>query len=258
MLRLFQQFLTSPPRNDAGRLRLSFHQRPAVVYAIGDVHGCHTELSKLETIIAADAANVSGEKWLIMLGDYIDRGPASAEVLHHLCGSPPDGFRRFCLFGNHEAMMLDFLADPRIDAIWLQFGGVETLRSYGIDENRFAQADPAGRKSMLDEAIPREHVEFLNSLPIMLSLPGMVFVHAGIRPNVAIEMQQDDDLIWIREPFLGTESRSGPRVVHGHTPSDNPSIRTHRIGIDTAAFATGILTAVRIDGSGRLAFFNTA
>ncbi len=258
MLRLIKQLLSPPVREDIGHPRLSSDEWPAVVYAIGDVHGCHAELMRLEAIITADAASVAGEKWLIMLGDYVDRGPASADVLHHLCRPPPEGFRRVCLLGNHEAMMLDFLANPRNDSSWLRFGGIETLRSYGIDEALFAQADLTGRRSILDDSIPPDHVAFMSSLPIMLSLPGMVFVHAGIRPNVAIEAQQDEDLIWIREAFLGLESHSGPRVVHGHTPSDRPSIRSHRIGIDTAAFATGILTAVRMDRSGTLSFFDTA
>lgn len=258
MRRLFNKLFPPESHQNGDRLRLGQGEWPALVYAIGDVHGCDAELARLETMIADDAAGTTGEKWLVMLGDYVDRGPASAKVLDRLCVPPPLGFKRICLVGNHELMMLDFLASQRADSPWLQFGGRETLQSYGIDDDRILKASPADRRSMLDERIPRSHIAFLTNLPIMLTLPGTIFVHAGIRPGIALDAQADHDLVWIREPFLGNRSASEVRVIHGHTPSDEPNLGINRIGIDTAAFATGILTAVRLDISGGFSFLNTA
>lgn len=229
---------------------------PAVVYAIGDVHGCYDQLRSLVDRIEDDARDVGGRKLIVMLGDYVDRGPKSAAVLDWLCAAPPSGFERVALAGNHEVLMLEFLADPRPDSRWLQFGGLDTLASYGISPDSFTRARSRERAAMLDASVPTEHLDLLRDMPSMLTLPNAVFVHAGIRPDSPLVTQHDDDLFWIREPFLSAEMPLDTVVVHGHTPGVEPVVAGRRICVDTGAFATGVLTAVRLDGTG-LRFLDT-
>lgn len=226
------------------RRRLSFAGWPAIVYAIGDIHGCLPQLLELERRIESDAGAFEGEKWIVTLGDYVDRGAFSAQVIEHLLHPPAPGFRRFSLVGNHEQMMLDFLDDPAAHPYWLDEGGAATLASYAAEQaetDRFA-------------AIPAEHVQLLRDLPISLSLPGCYFVHAGIRPGLPLAAQQDEDLIWIREPFLSAPLAGEVRVVHGHTPGPRPVVTRHRICVDTQCFLTGELTAVRLTPDGDVRF----
>jgi serine/threonine protein phosphatase 1 len=229
--------------------RLAFHSWPAAVYAIGDVHGCLEQLVALEEEIAEDGRGVDGDKWLVTLGDHVDRGPDSAGVIERLIGPAPAGFRRFSLFGNHEMMMLDFLSDPGAHAYWLDQGGLETLASYGVG------TQPAGAAGITDW-IPRAHLDFIEALPICLSLPGWLFVHAGIRPGIPMAHQSDDDLVWIRAPFLTSQLAGGLRVVHGHTPGRDIVVTPHRIDVDTQCFATGKLSAVRVTPDGRTRFLS--
>jgi serine/threonine protein phosphatase 1 len=218
--------------------RLGFHDWPAAIYAIGDVHGCIDQLLALEAKIVEDGLNIEGEKWLVTVGDHIDRGPDSRAVIAHVMGPAPQGFRRFSLLGNHERMMLDYLAAPNEHGYWLAEGGKETLASYG----------PSG--------IPEDHLDFIATRPMHLSLPGWLFVHAGIRPGVPLAQQSDDDLIWIRAPFLTSQLTGGLRVVHGHTPGRDIVVTPHRIDIDTGCFLYGKLSAVRVTPDGRTAFFS--
>lgn len=257
---LLGQRRPSAPHPKTARARLAAAEWPAVVYAIGDIHGCLDELRLLEKTIAEDAADVGdGERWLVTLGDYIDRGPNSAQVIGHLMSSPPDGFRRIALAGNHEQMLLDFLADPIANAQWLDFGGLETVRSYGMRERSVGRGARRARAIASDLAslIPDSHLEFLNALPISLSLPGYQFVHAGIRPDVDMADQNDEDLLWIRSPFLERVREADSVVVHGHTPVDAPVMLPWRIGIDTGAFASGRLTSVRLHPSVAPRFLQT-
>lgn len=236
------------------RQRLSAAARPALIYAIGDVHGCLDELLRLEQHIVADAAGTAGEKWIVMLGDYVDRGPASAQVIDHLLAPPPPGFRRFTLAGNHEQMLLEFLAAPRQSAGWLDFGGLETLRSYGIEP---LNQPPAALATALAARLPSAHLDWLHQLPASLEVPGFVFVHAGLRPGVPLDAQDERDMLWIRNEFLDAPASGGPVVVHGHSPEAEPVHNAARIGIDTAAFATGRLTSARIDADGGVSFITS-
>lgn len=240
------------------RPRIVETQWPAVVYAIGDVHGCLDQLVALEATIFEDAKAFEGEKWLIMLGDYIDRGPNSAGVIEQVLKPLPEGWRRICLMGNHEQFQLDFLAQPLENAPWLGQGGFQTLQSYGVELDR-----PETERELIyalhaeaRQKIPPGHVRFVSDLAVAVSLPGWLFVHAGIRPGLPLDQQSDRDLIWIREPFLSTWRDDGLRVVHGHTPAEEPVVRPYRIGIDTWCFHTGRLTAVRVTPDGEAELFS--
>ncbi len=239
--------------------------RPAVpdgwcLYAIGDVHG---ESRCLENMLAEIAAQQppldhrQGERsMIIFLGDYVDRGPDSRGVLDILCrlaSAPADGSGptyRF-LSGNHESAMLDFLADPVAGAEWLSFGGAETLASYGIRASTgiFDSGRCRTLRDSLDERLPDAHRAFLGTLEPMVTFGDYIFVHAGVRPGVPLERQRLEDIQWIREPFLSSRRYHGKVVVHGHTPVDEPQIHPNRIAIDTGAYATGMLGAVRLYGT---------
>jgi serine/threonine protein phosphatase 1 len=238
-------------------LRIAFHQWPAAVYAIGDVHGCLERLREIEAVIAEDGLGIEGEKWIVTVGDHIDRGPSSKGVIAHVMGPAPAGFRRFALRGNHEQMMLDFLADPATHAYWLDEGGAETLESYGLD----LRGKVLESRSFRDELIAQiggEHFDFIAALPYYLSLPGWLFVHAGIRPGVPLALQSDNDLLWIRSPFLTSQLTGGLRVVHGHTPGRDIVVTPHRIGIDTHCFHSGRLSAARVTPDGRTKVFTVS
>jgi serine/threonine protein phosphatase 1 len=229
--------------------RLSAGELPERLYAIGDVHGCLDQLQRLEALIVEDTQGVTGEKWLVHLGDYIDRGPASAQVLDHLLAPPPAGFSRICLAGNHEHFLLGALSDPDTVGNWLEFGGVATLLSYGLQHAQIDRLRRGGRHArlqLLQACLPDEHLDFLRGLPVLLTVPGYVFVHAGLRPGVPLDRQSDEDLLWIRHEFLDADHDFGAVVVHGHTPVPEPSVLPRRVCIDTGCFMTGRLTALRI------------
>lgn len=239
----------------ARRPRLRFDAWPAAVYAIGDVHGCIDQLLKLEALIVADGAAIPGEKWIVTLGDYIDRGGASPAVLDHIMSPPPPGFQRFPLIGNHEQLLLDFLDNPPAALDWLEWGGVETARAYGLsDPAEGWRRSPRRFADALRPLIPPGHLELLHNLPSCLSLPGFFFVHAGIRPGVPLDAQEDEDLIWIRAPFLRARFSGELTVVHGHTPVDAVDLKPGRIDIDTGCFYSGVLSGLRVlpDGSLKL------
>ncbi len=218
------------------------------VYAVGDVHGCDTRLAALHDSIADDLARRPIEHpQLVHLGDYIDRGPNSAGVVARLAaGQSLPGVPTVNLRGNHEQMMLDALADPGATPQWLANQGADTLASWGIPAN----ADPhswTGR-------IPLRVLSFLAGLELMHVVDDYVFVHAGLRPGVALARQAPDDLMWIRKGFLDWPGQLVPDIpgliaVHGHTPVPAPQVRRNRIGIDTGAVTGGALTCVVLEGT---------
>lgn len=227
--------------------------RDCVLYAVGDVHGRTDLLQPLIAAIVADAARRgSVRKLLVMLGDYVDRGPDSAGVMDWLCAPPPAGFERVCLKGNHEALMQRFLEDPEEWRPWLANGGVETLASYGIalPEAPGDHRAAAGLQQRLRRAMPVEHRLLLDTMPVSHAEGDWLFVHAGIRPDVALDAQAPDDLIWIRQPFLRHRERFAHMVVHGHTIQPEADLQPNRIGIDTGAFYSGRLTALAVTGDG--------
>jgi serine/threonine protein phosphatase 1 len=233
------------------RERMEIDPRDTVVYAIGDVHGCLAELRAAEQRIFADAAKVPAERRIILyLGDLVDRGPQSADVLDHLAGPPPPGFERLSLCGNHDESFLSFLDDPHANMGWLDFGGEQTLESYGIDLSRLSRhrSGTGGLGEIVRATVPEAHVDLLRRLPVSVRFGDVLFVHAGVRPGVPLEAQDDDDFMWIREPFVSEPNGLGLTVVHGHTPANEPVFAPGRIGIDTGAFATGRLTVLRVLG----------
>ncbi|MEZ5824886.1 MAG: metallophosphoesterase [Geminicoccaceae bacterium] len=223
------------------------------VYAIGDVHGRLDLLQQIEKRIERDAADGPADlrKIVVYLGDYVDRGFDSAAVLEHLCGPPLDGFDRVMLLGNHDAWLRDFIDGQPVGPSWMRFGGDATLLSYGVkidfnlpEEQRIAQA-----RQRLSERCPNHHLRFLKTLELAYGIGDYFFCHAGIRPDVPLEQQGEQDLIWIREPFLSSRAEYGKIVVHGHTVEDRPALRSNRIGIDTGACFTGNLTCLVLEGS---------
>ncbi len=230
------------------RRKLFSHDRPDIIYAVGDVHGCFDLLQTLQEKILNDAARQHGSKWIVMLGDYIDRGPKSSYVIHELIQPMSGDIERFCLAGNHEATMLDFLENPGKDHLWLQFGGLETLKSYGIND---LPQDKKSLKALLQDNIPQSHIDFMSSLPSLLAVPGLCFVHAGILNGVPLQRQQDKHLLWIRpkdQTVPGADNLF--MTVHGHTPVRSVSLSDNRLNVDTGAFMTGRLSAVKITRDG--------
>jgi len=221
------------------------------VYAIGDVHGRFHLLIEMCEMIRADLADDPPEKSVeIYLGDYIDRGPDARSVIEWLRSETGVCDERVCLKGNHEDIFLQFIADPGIAEYWRDLGGFETLYSYGV-QPPVARTDEAMLASheQLMQVLPAEDIRFLQSLTLYASFGDYLFVHAGLRPGVALEEQGEEDLIWIREPFLTSGHDFGQIVVHGHTPGDAPDIRGNRINIDTGAFLTGCLTCLVLQGT---------
>jgi serine/threonine protein phosphatase 1 len=219
-----------------------------VVYAVGDIHGEAALLGRLIDAIAADAGgpDEAGRKVIVFLGDYIDRGPASAAVLSRLVSRPLAGFEHHFLRGNHEQVFLDFLTDPNGARDWLEFGGIATADSYGA-EGIGRLSEPGGVEALAEELhrrLPEAHRDFLRSLRSSVELGDYYFAHAGIRPQVSLDNQEPRDLIWIREPFLSWRRPHPKVIVHGHTIETGPVLGGVRIGIDTGAYATGLLTAL--------------
>jgi serine/threonine protein phosphatase 1 len=219
------------------------------VYAIGDVHGCDSQLAALHRLIGNDLARRPiAHPLLVHLGDYVDRGLDSAGAVRRLAaGSVLPGCPMVCLRGNHEQMLLGAMTgDPARVEDWLMNGAAATLRSWGVTP----QHTP--REWML--AMTRE-LPFLIGLSRYHQVDGYVFVHAGLRPGVALAKQVDQDLLWIREDFLDwtgpiLPEAPGTAVVHGHTPTRLPQVTGRRVGVDTGAVAGRALTCAVLEGRG--------
>ncbi len=216
------------------------------IYAIGDIHGRVDLLTALLEKIVADAGASAGlEHILVYLGDYIDRGPDSDRIIEILTAPPPAGFQAHYLMGNHEDMMVQFIDGENDVQVWLGNGGRETLYAYGCDEI----LDLDQTRVDLLAALPARHLEFLRSLKSHHQNGDYLFVHAGIRPGVPIEAQSDTDMMWIRGSFLKSKENFGKFVIHGHSIRPEPEICGNRIGIDTGAWRTGVLTCLVLDGT---------
>lgn len=229
--------------------------RPGLrIYAIGDIHGQMPLLLHMHEAIQEDAAKFRGDSLkIVYLGDYVDRGSRSRDVLELMSARPMPRYERVFLRGNHEHLMLGAFYDDCVAPGWLFNGGEATLRSYGIYPHFGLQAYQCLPDLMAQfrQAVPKHHLDFLKSLKPYHIEDGYFFVHAGIRPGVAPTEQAVEDLIWIREGFLDFEGLHPHVVVHGHTPHEQAEMEVNRIGVDTGAFATGVLTALVLEGDER-------
>ena len=224
------------------------------LYVIGDIHGRDDLLASLMRDVEFDGrAFPDKRKIMIFLGDYIDRGLQSRQVLDRLTGAMPEGFEAAFLKGNHELAMQQFMQDPQFGRTWKYYGGLETLHSYGITELTLSD-DPMEferARDRLQDTLPADHKQFLDTLSSSIEFGDYFFVHAGVRPGVSLKRQIEDDLLWIREEFLESRASFGKVVVHGHTPNEEVVFRANRIGIDTGAYMTGVLTCLVLDGADR-------
>lgn len=225
------------------------------IHAIGDVHGRLDLLTALHADIVADrqARPHDGSDVVVYLGDYVDRGPYSREVIEYLLNDPLPGFTAVHLMGNHDEAMLSFLDDAGIGPTWASFGGESTLLSYGVrtTPDMIGMRRFEAMRRQLVANIPSSHIAFLRGLQLSYEAGDYLFAHAGIRPGVPLDRQDREDLLWIRGTFLSSVADHGKVIVHGHTPTEAPEVRANRIGIDTGAFASGILTCLVLEGEER-------
>jgi len=219
-------------------------ERGAVIYAIGDVHGRLDLLQRMIEEVDADSHDAVDRPVLVILGDMIDRGPRSAQVVDLILELRRDR-PVVALMGNHERSMLDFVRAPRPAHPWLRNGGDETLRSYGATD--LETLDARGLQKLIAAVIPHEHVSFFNSLPLAAESTSYFFSHAGIRPEAPLNRQSLEDVLWRRDGMGQDYSRVPKLVVHGHQALDKPSIGLRRINVDTGAHATGKLSAARLE-----------
>lgn len=224
------------------------------LYAIGDIHGRLDLLRSLMQMIEAHEAMLPpANTLLVFLGDYIDRGPDSRGVVDFLINRIPEKFETCFLRGNHEDMLTGVFESTNIFDVWTLNGGLATARSYGIE------FDPHGASANdikfivkhLDVALPQAHRNFFNELHVSLEIGDYFFVHAGVRPGVPLDRQDESDCMFIRGDFLNYRGDFGKIIVHGHTPVEEPQILPNRIALDTGAFFSGRLTALCLEGSER-------
>jgi serine/threonine protein phosphatase 1 len=221
------------------------------IYMVGDIHGRLDLLLEVEQLIDEDKATSPSEQTAeIYLGDYIDRGPDSAGVVSRLIARGHET-SAFFLRGNHEQMLLSFMEGVDCLGGWRSVGANATLRSYGVPEELLLQSvPPEAVRRCLREIIPAEHYNFYEQTGSYMRAGAYLAVHGGIRPGVKLEDQKTADLLGIRQDFLRYDGDFDFIVVHGHTPVQAPDFRHNRINIDTGAFATNVLTCLRIGSEG--------
>lgn len=223
------------------------------VYAIGDVHGRLDLLDDALVRIEADIdSRPRAQNFLVFLGDLIDRGPSSAQVIERVRTYRRPAVRTVFLSGNHEEVLLRLLrGESGLLRDWLRFGGAECARSYGIRLTALKRMEPGQAVAALRKAIPEPDQAFLQSFVDTFRIGSYLFVHAGVRPGVPLRDQTQTDLRWIREPFLENDDDHGFIVVHGHTIAEQIDVRANRIGLDTGAYRSGVLTAMGLEGRQR-------
>ena len=223
------------------------------VYAVGDIHGRVDLLAALHDHILDDAATATaGRTVLVYLGDYVDRGPCSFAVVDMLIEAPLEGFEIVHLKGNHEDFLLRFVEEENLEEadLWFINGGDATLHSYKVPllTLPFGLAELETARRAFLAALPPSHMTFFQGLKMFHVEGDYLFVHAGIKPGVPLDEQNEEDLLWIREEFLDSDAAFGHMVVHGHTPAAETDVRPNRIGIDTGAFYTDRLTCLVVEG----------
>ena len=226
----------------------------ARIYCIGDIHGRADLLAQMHRLVLADSTGFEGTKKLLYLGDYIDRGESSKEVIEILLNDGLPDFETIYLRGNHEQALLDFLQHPEATASWLGFGGLATLLSYGVVLRRPPLSGSARATDLQDvalrlrQALPASHLKFFEKSQLSYQEGSYCFVHAGIRPGIPLQSQHRDDLLWIRREFIDYKAPHQYIVVHGHTPTPAAEILPNRIGLDTGAYYSGVLTCLVLEG----------
>ena len=233
------------------------------IFVVGDIHGCKDLLDNIHQKIIKASKNKKGEKLIIYLGDYIDRGPDIKETIQTLIDFNPSNFKKIFLLGNHEKMLLEFISENRNSPfVWIYNGGSETLKSYGIDlSNKIDDTmdliiDKDLRKKFI-ELIPLSHMDFFNQLIINFTWQNYFFVHAGINPNIPFNMQEKETMLWTREKsFFSPKMTYSKIIVHGHTPVEKVEHYPFRINLDTGSFYSGKLSCLKIE-NGKLSFLDT-
>ncbi len=233
------------------------------VFAVGDIHGCKELLNVIHNKIIEASKNKEGEKLLIYLGDYIDREPDIKGTIQTLIDFQPENFIQVFLLGNHEQMLLDFMAGKRNSLyIWLGNGGLETLESYGSDVNSYIDhsmelKDEELIRKQFTRLLPSSHKNFFNKLILNYEWGKYFFVHAGINPDLPIEKQEKETMLWTREKnFFNPKMTCSKIIVHGHTPVEKIEKYPFRINLDTGSFYSGKLSCLKIE-NGKLSFLNT-
>lgn len=231
------------------------------IYAIGDIHGRLDLFERLVASIRADNESRGAAKVrLILLGDIVDRGPDSAPLTARCMDLTRKSDRFIVLKGNHEAMMVDAIRGNFVALdLWLNHGGDAALRSFGVDAPLVAAGSSPELLRAARECVPADVLAWASALPLTRRAGDYLFVHAGIRPGVALDSQQIEDLIWIRKDFLESDADHAFTVVHGHSVTDEGVVtRPNRIGIDTGAYRTGVLTALGLEADRRWTVATTA
>jgi serine/threonine protein phosphatase 1 len=219
------------------------------IYCIGDIHGCHQLLQELLLKIHTDMKNFNGSMSMVYLGDFIDRGPHSKEVIETLLNNAQPDIETIYLRGNHEQTLLDCLENPLLIPIWLSYGGLAALASYNVTVPKIPTKfqDLLEIQQQLQEKLPPSHYHFFSETRLSYTLGAYFFVHAGIYPGRSLARQQPEDLLWIRDEFIQSTKHHEKIIVHGHTISSQPELLSNRIGIDTGAFSSGKLTCLVLE-----------
>jgi len=227
-----------------------------VIYAIGDIHGRDDLLAAMHDRIAVEVRQRTARRKLVVyLGDYVSRGEDSRRVVDRVLEWLPEGFERITLKGNHEDLLLRFL-DGDLDAgrHWFDYDGLDALAHYGVavpDRQSRDDETVAALRDRFAATLPLSHRDFFRSLTVVYRSGDYCFVHGGVRPGIPLAEQSEHDCMWIRKPFLDSDADHGAIVVHGHSISKTPVIAHNRIGIDTGAYRSGILTCLVLDGTSR-------
>ena len=224
------------------------------VFAVGDIHGCKDLLDIIHRKIIDASKNKEGEKLLIYLGDYIDRGPNIKDTIQTLIDFNPIDFKKIFLLGNHEQMLLEFISESRNSPyVWISNGGLETLESYGYDLSKYIDStmnlsfDNKIRKRFLD-FLPSSHMDFFNKLVLNFQWEDYFFVHAGINPSLTLDKQEKETMLWTREKFFFKPTMTYSKIiVHGHTPVEKIEKFPYRINLDTGSFYSGKLSCLLIE-----------
>jgi serine/threonine protein phosphatase 1 len=253
MLNIFSRFLQREPAAFTSRAADDVR-----IYAIGDIHGRLDLLEQLLARIEQDEAvnPTPAISQLVFLGDYVDRGLQSCEVIDRLMMLQTQNQKNVPVFlrGNHEDVLLHVAqgtADPEMLISWLGYGGRETLASYGVSSRLLYGDDIDAVTAAARKVVPDAHLAFLSNLDLSYDSGDYMFVHAGVHPARALTDQREHDLLWIREPFLSSREDFGKIIVHGHSITTTVDIKPNRIGIDTGAYATNKLTALVLEATTR-------